>query len=70
MPSFLKNSLLFVVVTFLCLLALEPMTWLLVDNGTTYELEMWKYATQVKQRDYRADIGHAHRPNAHTQLMG
>jgi len=69
-PSFLKNTLLFVVVTFLCLLVLEPMTWLLVDNGTTYELEMWKYATKVKQRDYRADIGHAHRPNAHAQLMG
>jgi hypothetical protein len=68
-PPFLKNTLLFVVVTLLCLLALEPMTWLLVDNGTTYELEMWKYATEVKQRDYRPDIGHAHRPNAHAQLM-
>jgi hypothetical protein len=66
---FLKNALLVAVVTVLCLLALEPLTWLLVDDGKTYELEMWKYATEVKERDHRPDIGHRHRPNAHAQLM-
>jgi hypothetical protein len=69
-PPFLKNLLLFVVVMLLCLVALEPMTRLFVDTGKTYELEMWKYATQVKERDHRPDFGHRHRANAHAQLMG
>jgi len=69
-PPFLKNFLLFVVVTFLCLLALEPMTRLFVDTGKTYELEMWKYATLVKERDHRPEFGHRHRANAHARLMG
>jgi hypothetical protein len=68
-PSFLKNILLLVAVTGLCLLALEPITRLFIDDGKTYELEMWKYATQVKKRDYRPDVGHIHRPNAHAELM-
>src|SRR5262249_6800074 len=35
-----------------------------------YELEMWKYAREVKIRDPRPDVGHRHRPNADAQLMG
>ena len=70
MPPFLKNFLLFDVVTPLCLLVLEPMTRLFVDTGKTYEIEMWKYATQVKERDYRPEFGHRHRANAHAHLMG
>ncbi len=66
----LKNILLVLGVTLVCLLALEPLTRLFVDNGSVYELEMWKYATRVKERDHRPDIGHRHRPNAHAQLMG
>jgi len=57
-------------VTVLCLLALEPLTRLFVDTGKVYELEMWKYATEVKQRDLRPDFGHRHRANAHAELMG
>ena len=66
----LKNILLFVGVTVVCLLALEPLTRLFVDTGKVYELEMWKYATQVKQRDYRPNFGHRHRANADARLMG
>src|SRR6185503_11268035 len=68
--SVLKNILLVLGVTLVCLLALEPLTRLFVDNGTVYELEMWKYATRVKERDHRPDIGHRHRANAHAELMG
>ena len=53
-----------------CLLALEGLTRLFLDNGMLYELEMWKYAREVKERDLRPDIGHRHRPNAHAELMG
>jgi hypothetical protein len=65
----LKNILLIFGVTLLCLLILEPMTRLFLDTGKLYEIEMWKYATRVKERDYRLDIGHRHRVNAHAQLM-
>ena len=69
MPPVLKNVLLFAVVAVLCLLALEPLTRLFLDTGKLYEVEMWKYATRVKERDYAPDIGHRHRPNAHAILM-
>jgi hypothetical protein len=66
----LKNVLLFAVVACLSLLAMEPLTRLFLDTGKLYEVEMWKYATRVKERDYRPDIGHRHRPNARAMLMG
>jgi hypothetical protein len=66
----LKNILLVAGVTFACLLLLETLTRLFLDTGKVYELEMWKYATEVKQRDFRPDIGHRHRPNAYAELMG
>jgi hypothetical protein len=47
MKSVLKNILLVAVVLVVCALLLEAMTRLFVDNGQTYELEMWKYATRV-----------------------
>ena len=70
MPPVLKNVLLIVVVGSLCLLAMEPLTRLFLDTGKLYEVEMWKYATEVKVRDHHPDIGHRHRPNARAVLMG
>ena len=64
-----KNILLIAGVTLACLLALEPLTRLFLDTGLLYEIEMWKYATLVKERDYRPDIGHRHRADAHATLM-
>jgi len=69
LPPVLKNILLVLGVSAVCVLALEGLTRLVVDSGTVYELEMWKYAREVKMRDYRPDIGHRHRPNAHAELM-
>jgi hypothetical protein len=66
----LKNVLLIVGVSILSLLALEGLTRLVLDDGMLYELEMWKYAREVKTRDLRPDIGHRHRPNAKAELMG
>jgi GDSL-like Lipase/Acylhydrolase family len=66
----LKTALLIVCVSLLSLLALEGLTRLILDDGMLYELEMWKYAREVKVRDHRPDIGHRHRPNAHAHLMG
>jgi lysophospholipase L1-like esterase len=43
---------------------------LLVDNGMNFNIEMWKYARDVKQRSADALIGHEHRADAHAFLMG
>jgi hypothetical protein len=66
----LKNVLLVLGVTLVSLLGLEVLTRTVVDNGIIYELEMWKYARQVKMRDPDPEMGHRHRPNARAQLMG
>jgi len=66
----LKTALLLLCVTLASLLALEGLTRLVLDDGMLYELEMWKYAREVKIRDLRPDVGHRHRPNADAQLMG
>jgi len=68
--NFIKNTLLVVVLSAVCLLGLEGMTRLFLDNGMLYELEMWRYARDVKVRDMRPDLGHRHRSNAQARLMG
>ena len=63
------NLLLIVVASIICLIGLEISTRTVVDTGTIYELEMWKYAREVKMRDGRPALGHRHRANAHAALM-
>jgi hypothetical protein len=70
MSRALKNVLLIVGVSLVCLLAIEGLTRLFLDTGMLYELEMWKYAREVKVRDPQPDLGHRHRANAHAALMG
>ena len=70
MKFVLKNVLLVLAVVVFCLAAFEGLTRLILDDGMLYELEMWKYASNVKERDYRPDIGHRHRANASAHLMG
>ncbi len=64
------NALLILAASLVCFLALEGLTRLILDDGMLYELEMWKYAREIKVRDPRPDIGHRHRPQVEAQLMG
>lgn len=48
---------------------MEVATRSVIDNGLIYELEMWKYAKQVKIRNPDPGIGHSHAPNASARLM-
>jgi GDSL-like Lipase/Acylhydrolase family len=64
------NFLLILAASLLCLFAVEGLTRLVLDDGMLYELEMWKYAREVKMRDARPDLGHRHRPQAQARLMG
>lgn len=64
------NICLILAASFICLLGFEAATRLVLDDGMLYELEMWKYAREVKVRDLQPDLGHRHRPKADAQLMG
>jgi len=41
-----------------------------IDDGMTYEVEMWKYAKNVKVQSSDPALGHQHRPRAEAKLMG
>jgi lysophospholipase L1-like esterase len=41
-----------------------------IDDGKQYDIEMWKYARDVKRLSKDPLIGHEHRPNAKAVLMG
>lgn len=69
MPPLLKNLALFLGVLAICAWMFEGVTRLVIDDGLTYELEMWKYATDVKVRDTRPDQGHRHGPDRKASLM-
>src|SRR5262249_46076707 len=50
--------------------AVEVAVRLFVDTGMNFNIEMWKYARDVKQRSGDPLIGHEHRPHAQAFLMG
>src|SRR5207302_1625735 len=49
---------------------IELFVRLVIDNGMQFDLEMWKYATEIKQIAANPLIGHEHRPNSRAHLMG
>lgn len=52
------------------LLLLEGFCRWFIDDGMRLDLEMWKYATIVKQPAADPAMGHVHRANARARLMG
>ena len=54
----------------MCSVRFEGLTRLILDDGMLYELEMWKYAREVKVRDLRPDLGHRHRHHAEANAHG
>jgi lysophospholipase L1-like esterase len=51
-------------------LGIEAYVRFVIDDGMQYDLEMWKYARDVKQLSNDPLIGHEHAPNRRTMLMG
>ena len=49
---------------------LEVSVRVFVDDGMQFDLEMWKYARQVKQTAENPRLGHEHRPSTSAHLMG
>lgn len=48
----------------------EAVVRLVVDDGMQFDLEMWKYARDVKVVSPDTKIGHEHGPDREAQLMG
>ncbi len=51
-------------------LGMEVAVRAFADDGKQFDLEMWKYALEVKGVSSDPLIGHNHRPNRHAFLMG
>lgn len=67
----LRRGLVTLVATSLILcLCLEAAVRLTIDDGMHFNLEMWKYAREIKQRSNDPKIGHEHRPGVSAFLMG
>lgn len=67
--SFLKNILLLAGVIVVSAFVMEGMVRWFIDDGISYEIEMWKYARDVKVRDLQPDLGHRHGENRQARLM-
>ena len=52
------------------LLVTELAVRFVIDDGMQFDLEMWKYARDVKVVSDNPTIGHEHGPNRDAQLMG
>src|SRR5499427_5580761 len=65
--SNLLATLIGVVIAVLCM---EVAVRAFLDDGKQFDLEMWKYALEVKGISPDPLIGHDHRPNRHAFLMG
>jgi lysophospholipase L1-like esterase len=54
----------------IAVLCMEVAVRAFFDDGKQFDLEMWKYALEVKGISPDPLIGHDHRPNRHAFLMG
>jgi lysophospholipase L1-like esterase len=52
------------------LVVLEVLTRTILDDGMNFDLEMWKYARQIKRVSPIAGLGHDHAPNRSGHMMG
>jgi len=66
----LINAAIVLVTVGLIYAAAEAYVGLTADDGMEYDLEMWRYARDVKRVSADPAIGHEHRPNAQARLMG
>jgi lysophospholipase L1-like esterase len=70
-----KYNLLFactsIIVSILVSLAgVELVTRAVIDDGMNFDLEMWKYARDIKRKSPIQSLGHEHTPNTSGKFMG
>ena len=66
----LLNLLVVVIGIALAAVVVELTTRYVFDNGMNFDLEMWKYANDIKVKSDNPEIGHEHRPNKRGTFMG
>lgn len=70
----MRSALKSIGLTAACLLVylglVEVVVRTVIDDGMQYDLEMWKYAKQIKRISENPEIGHEHRPGRAARLMG
>ena len=66
----LSNLLATLIGVAIAVLCIEVAVRAFFDDGKQFDLEMWKYALEVKGISSDPLIGHNHRPNRHAFLMG
>ena len=54
----------------LSIIMMEVLTRVIIDDGLNYEIEMLKYANQLKKISNNLEIGIEHKKNISTNLMG
>jgi lysophospholipase L1-like esterase len=70
MADVIRNLLTFLASALFALALLEIGTRTVVDDGMNFDLEMWKYASDIKVRSANPEIGHEHRPDRNGIYMG
>ncbi len=70
MKKVLFPTLLLIVCLVITAVFTEVAVRLVADDGMQFDLEMWKYARDVKVVSDDPKIGHEHGANRHAQLMG
>jgi lysophospholipase L1-like esterase len=64
------NALVFLISLLVVYGAMELYVSVAVDDGMQFDLEMWRYARDIKRQSASPAIGHEHTPNTHARLMG
>jgi lysophospholipase L1-like esterase len=64
------NALAFLISLLVVYGAMELYVSVAVDDGMQFDLEMWRYARDIKRQSASPAIGHEHTPNTHARLMG
>lgn len=65
-----KGAVALVIGLVVALLLLELATRYLLDDGMNFDIEMWKYASDIKRVSDIPELGHEHAPNTEGFYMG
>jgi lysophospholipase L1-like esterase len=68
--KYVINGFLVLAATILMAVFFEVMCRTLLNSGTQYHVEMWKYALELKRIAEDPEIGHEHEPGTSARLMG
>ena len=68
--EFLHWALMVAATIAIAALGIELIVRVVIDDGMQFDLEMWKYARDIKRVATNPLIGHEHRPNSRAHLMG